>query len=81
MKVAISIPDPTGKAADRLARKLKLSRSRLYAEAVGEYIQKRNSSAITEAINRVEDSLTEEEKREHEPLMRAALRSLPPEKW
>ena len=81
MKVAISIPDPTGKAADRLARKLKLSRSRLYAEAVGEYIQKRNSSAITEAINRVEDSLTEEEKREHHPLMRAALRSLPPEKW
>jgi metal-responsive CopG/Arc/MetJ family transcriptional regulator len=53
MKVAVSIPDPLFKNAEALARKLKKPRSRLYAEAVREYLDAHNPQAITEQINAV----------------------------
>ena len=53
MKVAISIPDPLFKSAERLAKKLKKPRSRLYAEAVREYLDVHDPKTITEEINAV----------------------------
>jgi hypothetical protein len=39
MKASISIPDPLFKDADRVANRLGLSRSQLYAQAVAEFIR------------------------------------------
>lgn len=53
MKVAISIPDPVFKAAERLARDLKKSRSQLYAEAVQRFIGSHGEIAVREQLNAV----------------------------
>jgi antitoxin MazE6 len=53
MKTAISIPDDVYSSADRLARKLRKSRSQLYAEAVAEYVARHDPEAVTEAMDRV----------------------------
>jgi metal-responsive CopG/Arc/MetJ family transcriptional regulator len=53
MKVAISLPDPVFRAAETLARKLKKSRSQLYAEAIAEYVGARGARALTARLNTV----------------------------
>ena len=57
MKTAISIPDEIFKRAERLARRLGMSRSQLYAHAVDDYVKKRRPESITEAMNRVVDEV------------------------
>jgi predicted transcriptional regulator len=52
MKTAVSIPDDIYKQAESLARRLNLSRSRLYANALRDYVAKRDPDAITESWNR-----------------------------
>ena len=49
MKVAISLPDPVFRAAETLARRLRKSRSQLYAEAIAEYVGARGARALTTA--------------------------------
>jgi len=53
MKTAISLPDELFEDAERLARRLRKSRSQLYAEAVAEYVARHSAEAVTEAMNRV----------------------------
>jgi metal-responsive CopG/Arc/MetJ family transcriptional regulator len=53
MKTAVSIPDPLFKAAERAAKRQKVSRSRFYAEALHEYLERRRSKAITKALNEI----------------------------
>ena len=53
MKVAISIPDSVFKAGDALARKRKISRSQLYAEAVAAYLGAHGADAIRERLDAV----------------------------
>jgi predicted transcriptional regulator len=53
MKTAISLPDAVFRDAERLAKRLKKSRSRLYMEAVAEYVARHEPEAITEALNRL----------------------------
>lgn len=53
MKTAISIPDPLFKAAERAAKRQKVSRSRLYAKAIQEYLDRRRSREITKALNEI----------------------------
>jgi predicted transcriptional regulator len=60
MKTAISIPDEVFAAAERLAKCQKKSRSRLYADAIAEYVARYNDDSITEAINRVLDEIGDE---------------------
>ena len=57
MKIAISIPDEIFKRADRLARRMGISRSQLYSLAVEEFLKIRRPGTITEAMNRVADEL------------------------
>ena len=53
MKVAISLPDPLFSSAEKLAHRLRVSRSQLYAQAIEEYLGKRQDSLVTERLNAV----------------------------
>jgi len=59
MKVAISLPDPVFSAAEKLAYRLRVSRSQLYAQALEEYLGKRQDSLVTERLNTVYASVQE----------------------
>ncbi|MFC5581047.1 CopG family transcriptional regulator [Rhodanobacter terrae] len=59
MKVAISLPDPVFSAAEKLAHRLRVSRSQLYAEAIEEYLGKRQDSMVTEQLNAVYTTVQE----------------------
>lgn len=56
MKTAVSIPDPVFKAADKLAHRLGMSRSSLYAQALHRFLQLHDENAITAKLNQVLDS-------------------------
>ncbi len=51
MKTAVSVPDEIFRAAERLARRLKKSRSELYSRALSEYVARHSSDEATEAMN------------------------------
>jgi predicted transcriptional regulator len=53
MKTAVSIPDEVYKRAEKLARQTKRSRSRLFSDALGEYLERHESDEISEAMNAV----------------------------
>jgi len=53
MKTAISIPDELFAAADVLAQKLDMSRSRLIATALAEYVAKHRAGKVTERLDAV----------------------------
>ncbi len=57
MKTAISIPDSVYTDAERLAQRLGKSRSQLYSEAVAEYIIRHDTETLTEAMNKVCDTV------------------------
>ena len=61
MKTAISVPDPVFREAERFARRARKSRSQLYTEAVQEYLERHAPDAVTEAMNRVWDTVGKEE--------------------
>jgi metal-responsive CopG/Arc/MetJ family transcriptional regulator len=52
MKTAVSIPDEVYERAERLARRSKKSRSRLYGDALKEYLARHTPDEVTEAMNR-----------------------------
>lgn len=78
MKIAISLPDSVFDAAEQLARRLKKPRSRLYAEAIAEYVGAHSSESITEQLNRVYGA---EPSSLDESLKRAQFRVLSNETW
>lgn len=51
MKVAISLPDDVFAAGEDLARKLKTSRSRLYARALSEFAARHDHDSLTAAMD------------------------------
>jgi len=53
MKTAISVPNEIFRSAERLARRLRKSRSQLYSEAVAEYLLRHDPDAVTEQMNQV----------------------------
>jgi metal-responsive CopG/Arc/MetJ family transcriptional regulator len=53
MKAAVSIPDPVFKAADKLARRMGVTRSRLYSVALQRFVQDHDEEAITARLNEV----------------------------
>jgi len=52
MKTAISIPNEVYQRAERLARRTKKSRGRLYGDALREYLARHAPDEVTEAMNR-----------------------------
>ncbi len=53
MKTAISLPDELFRLAEAAARKLRMSRSQLYAAAIREFLERRQTSKITERLNKI----------------------------
>lgn len=53
MKTAVSIPDELFSEADRLAKRLKRSRSRVYADALREYVLRHTPDRVTEQLDSV----------------------------
>ena len=53
MKTAVSIPDDIFEGAERLARRTKKSRSRLFSDALREYLARHAADEVTEAMNSV----------------------------
>ena len=53
MKTAISISDEIFEGAERLARRLKRSRSELYSQAIADYVARHSPDDVTEKMNGV----------------------------
>lgn len=53
MKVAVSVPDELFDSAEALGKRLGVSRSRLYASALAEFVAKHQGRKTTERLNRV----------------------------
>jgi len=53
MKTAVSLPDGLYEEAEKTARSLGIPRSRLYARALQEFIERHRRELITERLNRV----------------------------
>jgi hypothetical protein len=53
MKTAVSIPDDVFADAERLARRLKKSRSEIYSHALREYVSRHSGDDVTEALDKV----------------------------
>ena len=51
MKTAVSIPDDLFEGAERLARRTKKSRSRLFRDALKEYLARHTPDQITDAMD------------------------------
>ena len=52
MKTAISLPDDLFEGAERLARRTKKSRSRLFRDALREYLARHTPDHVTEAMDK-----------------------------
>jgi predicted transcriptional regulator len=59
MKTAISIPDEIFQDAERLAKRLKQSRSEVYSRALAEYVARHAPDKVTEQLNKVLADLAE----------------------
>jgi len=53
MKTAVSIPDDIFEMAERLARRMKKSRSQLFRNAVEEYVNRHAPDHVTETMDKV----------------------------
>lgn len=51
MKTAVSIPNDIFRRAERLAKRTKRSRSRLFSDALDEYLARHGEDEITAAMN------------------------------
>jgi metal-responsive CopG/Arc/MetJ family transcriptional regulator len=78
MKVALSIPDDLFESAELLGKRLGVSRSRLYATALADYVARHQDRKITARLDAV---YATEESRLDRGLHRAQARSLPRDSW
>ena len=77
MKIAISVPDPTFEAAERVSKRLGISRSQLYSKAVQRYVEPYRQEAVREMLERVYGSASSEVDPVLDQLQAEALR----EEW
>ena len=78
MKTAVSLPDDIFQLAEAAARRLRVSRSELYANAIEEYLKLRQGAAITERLN---DVYSRRPAKLDSGLHRAQLKSLETNTW
>lgn len=62
MKTAVSIPDDVFEMVERLARRNRKSRSEVFSAALREYVARHAPEEVTEAMNRVCEKLSEDDK-------------------
>jgi metal-responsive CopG/Arc/MetJ family transcriptional regulator len=53
MKVAVSIPDPVFRAAERVCRKLRVPRSQLYSRAIQAFVRQHSGADVTARLDAV----------------------------
>lgn len=80
MKTAISIPAPVFHSAEKLAARLGVSRSELYAKAVAALVDKHREELVTARLNEVYGPEGEGSELD-EQLAALQSRSLAREKW
>lgn len=78
MKTAISVPDDLFRTAEAAARRLRVSRSKLYATALAEFLERRQANAVTERLNEV---YARRPAKLDPALHRAQLRSIQKDTW
>lgn len=78
MKTAVSVPDDLFLRAETTARRLQVSRSQLYATAIAEFLQRQQTSIVTERLNKV---YSHQKAKVDPPLHRAQLKSLNKDSW
>ncbi len=69
VKTAISIPDNLFRAADRMARRLGISRSELYQRAVARFLAEHSGQVVRETLDTVYGKTSN---RDLDPLIQAA---------
>lgn len=57
MKTAVSVPNEVFERAERLAKRLKVSRSELYSRALREYLAQHSPDEVTQALDAVCEEL------------------------
>jgi hypothetical protein len=78
MKTAISVSDEVFELSEKLAKKLKVSRSKIFAMGVKKLAEEHDEDKITERLNEFYDK----EKAEIDPVvMKMATLSLPKDEW
>ncbi|MGQ0735249.1 MAG: hypothetical protein ACT4QD_16550 [Acidobacteriota bacterium] len=78
MKVALSIPDELFETAETVGKRLGVSRSRLYATALAEFLAKHRGRKVTDRLNAVYGT---EESRVEPGVRRLQRRSLERHAW
>lgn len=78
MKTAISLPDSLFAEAEQTAKRLRMSRSKLYATAIAQFLKQHGSREVTARLNEV---YAEEKSRLDPILHELQLRSVPREEW
>ncbi len=78
MKTVISVPDDVFELSKKLAKKLKVSRSKVFAMGVKKLAEEHDDDEITARLNEVYSK----EKAEIDPILfKMALMSLPKDEW
>jgi antitoxin MazE6 len=78
MKTAVSVPESLFQAAERVAHRLGLSRSGLYAKALSEFLARHDDDEITRRL----DEVYEKQSSAVDPVVsRIAARALPKDSW
>jgi metal-responsive CopG/Arc/MetJ family transcriptional regulator len=72
MKVAVSIPDPIFAEVDALAKRLKLSRSKVYARALEDYVASHPPELTVEMINAAYEEIGDQS----DPFVKEAARRI-----
>jgi metal-responsive CopG/Arc/MetJ family transcriptional regulator len=80
MKTAISIDDGLLHEADRAARRLGMSRSRLFARAVGDFLERQRQEEMLQRLNEVYGAGDTAEKRLLKGI-KAKVRKVVKERW
>jgi predicted transcriptional regulator len=78
MKTVVSMPDDLFRRAEATARRLRISRSQLYARAIQEFVNRQRGNAITERLNDVYSRIPV---KVESALERAQLKSLQKDAW
>jgi len=78
MKTAVSIPDKVFRSADSLAKRLGVSRSKLYATALSDFLSRHQWQRVKERLDAV---YGKEESALDLGIVKLQVKSLTPEEW
>jgi metal-responsive CopG/Arc/MetJ family transcriptional regulator len=78
MKTAVSLPDEVFRLAEAMAKKQRISRSKLYAAAIVEYLNRHRDQSITARLNEV---YSKQDSKLDPAWERAMLKTLSKERW